>query len=1075
MYTKVLFYTGMATVIASLLVLAGWVWDINLLKCGILGISTMKVNSAFGFLFCGIGLMLYLARFPYKNHWVVACSIVPIAIGILSLIEDYYGFNFGIDEFLIPDNNSRLLGSNTPGRMATTTSFCMLLMGAFIYGLPCQNKFIRIGLQWGLHLATLISLVALLGHFFKVPWLYGISAYNSMAFHTAAVVFLFSGAGSLAFPNLGINSIFEGEGLGNQMAIRLFVLSFICSLVLGFIWLGFFRLNIISASFAIELFTISIILTNFLFIAYVTYQTNRIDSQRIVAESSLEKINQNLEKLVKERTAELQELSETLEIATNGANVGVWTIDLEKREVKGNRVFAEILGLKPSDLPISSERLKSFIHPEDLETVLSKLSNYEQLIQGVDLDHRIVTVQGETKFLKIKGTSALNENGKPIRIFGVYLDITDAKHKEEIISTGKDNLRAIVDSTSDIIWSLDLNFCYITANKAFSETIERITGKAPERGDMIFNLYYTNEENQKWRKLYERALRGETFQETFYNSYTNSHIQYTFNPIINAKSEITGVTIRGQDITLQLNYEKELQESANFIETLKEAIPCLIYQFNRNTGKLTYMNSFFEELIGYKKEEINQFPKQIFTLIHPEDLHLIDYLDVQRTIGNASKIVTEMRLKGRSGSYHWINLHEVGLEKPGEKISETIGIGLDITGRIQAEIKLKQEKESAEKLARAKSEFLSVMSHEIRTPMNAVIGFTDLLAKEHPRPDQKEYLDIIQFSTRHLLGLINDVLDYSKIESGKITFELRPFNLQKQVSNMVNLFSSKASEKGIVTRLHEPETPIRFISGDEIRFNQIISNLLGNAVKFTHKGQIDIGYKQIREDAKELEVEFYVQDSGIGIPPNKQAGIFESFSQADEGTSRKYGGTGLGLSISKKLVELQGGKIWLESIPGEGSTFYFTISFQKVEQPQTEVDKTEFAPNIKDLIGMRVLLAEDNTINVILAKRVLEGWKCKVQVAKNGREAFEKVGSGNYDIVLMDLHMPVMDGYEALKAIRQLNDPIKKNIPIIALSANAESELEAEIAQEFTDYMSKPFHSDRLFELLSKFYNPSAL
>ena len=1070
MYKKSLLFSGTATLFIGLVVLMGWFLNIPYLKTGFWGETVMKANAALAFTLSGSALLLFQTKWRFKDFLIILFSLVLVGLGFLNLVQDYTNILIGIDEFLVKDNSANYAGSTIPGRMASSASLSFLFIGLYTLGFSISNAKFRLISQWGLHLACFISLTALLGYLFDVPWLYRISTHNCMASHTALGIFIFSSLGPLAYPTLGLPSLFAGTGLGNVLAIRLFTLSCISTIFLGLLWLWYFKQDIISASFAIELFAVSIILTNFLFIAYVTYQTNSVDSKRKEAENTLATTNRNLEKTIEERTSQLREISEMLNLATIGAYVGVFTIDIEKQEVKGNRIFAEILGIDEADFPIPAKRLQSFIHKEDLPILMSKLNDLDQYNSGIDLDYRILNPSGETKIVKVKGITEKDGNGKPHRIFGVYLDITEARKKEELISSGNDNLRAIIDSTTDVIWSLDKNYCYITANKAFSESIFQKTGKYPEKGDMIFNLKYTSEENTHWRQLYDKALSGETFSEIIENSFTSAKIEYTFNPIVNEQLQVIGVTTRGKDITQHLNYEIELQETANFIETLREAIPCLIYQFNRNTGRLTYMNSFFEELIGVKKEEINLIPNKIFSFIHPEDLHLIDYLNIERENGNGKKIVTEMRLRDKTGAYRWINLHEIGLVKQsGDRIGETIGIGLDITSRIEAETKLIQEKESAEKLARAKSEFLSVMSHEIRTPMNAVIGFTDLLAKESPRSDQKEYLDIIQFSTRHLLGLINDVLDYSKIESGKITFEHRPFNLKKQVSNLVQLFSSKASEKGIVMRLLEPETAIQLVSGDEIRFNQILSNLLGNAVKFTHKGSIDLGYKLVSQIENNLRIEFFVKDSGIGIPKNKQSGIFESFSQADEGTSRKYGGTGLGLSISKKLVELQNGSIWLESEPGQGSTFFFEIPFQKAEQCQVKEEKVEPKKTEQNLLGMKVLLAEDNKINVILAKKVLQGWQCEVEVAADGKEALEKVQNGKYHIVLMDLHMPIMDGYEALKAIRNLPDPSIHSIPIIALSANAESELEEEIAKDFTGYMSKPFNPERLFEVLSKY------
>ena len=372
---------------------------------------------------------------------------------------------------------------------------------------------------------------------------------------------------------------------------------------------------------------------------------------------------------------------------------------------------------------------------------------------------------------------------------------------------------------------------------------------------------------------------------------------------------------------------------------------------------------------------------------------------------------------------------------------------------------------------KAKSEFLSTMSHEIRTPLNAVIGMTYLLRRNDPRNDQKEDLDVLLFSANNLLSIVNNILDYNKIEEGKISFEQIPVDLPAIARNIVAGLKNTAQEKGIILRTKIDEHLDRKLIGDPTRISQVINNLVHNAIKFTKEGSVDlvINVNMLTEESVTVTVK--VTDSGIGIPWDKQHMIFDRFTQADSSTSRSYGGTGLGLAITKRILELQGVTLQLKSEPGKGSEFFFTQTFA-FSTEAVEEGQESFSNSQQDhlLQGISVLLVEDNPLNVLVAQTILENSGALVDVATNGQEALEKLDASRHHVVLMDLHMPVMDGYEATALLRKRGE----TLPIIALTASTPKEVESEaLAAGLTDVVVKPFNPDDLYRVILQYARPS--
>lgn len=392
----------------------------------------------------------------------------------------------------------------------------------------------------------------------------------------------------------------------------------------------------------------------------------------------------------------------------------------------------------------------------------------------------------------------------------------------------------------------------------------------------------------------------------------------------------------------------------------------------------------------------------------------------------------------------------------------------------ESETKANAATEDAIQASKVKSEFLSTMSHEIRTPMNAVIGMTHLLLEEDPKEEQVDNLNVLKFSAENLMTLINDILDFSKIEAGKVQVEKIEFSLKTLVNSVRESCALLAAEKDLDFILSWDEHLPEIVKGDPTRLIQILNNLVSNAVKFTSSGSIALSISLLNKykEPDSFEILFVVKDTGIGIESDRQENIFEQFSQASSSTNRKFGGTGLGLAITKRLLELMGTKIELKSELHHGSEFSFKLNFEAGEI-NPHLQKNEGSKNLGSLEGLKVLLADDNKVNIKLAKKFLDKWGIQTVPVYNGLEAVEELKRNNYDLVLMDLQMPEMDGAEATRILRNMTDPNKRSIPVIAVTASSLVEERDKIEScGMDDFISKPFSPAELHEKIAKYAQP---
>ncbi|SOC81053.1 PAS domain S-box-containing protein [Salinimicrobium sediminis] len=499
--------------------------------------------------------------------------------------------------------------------------------------------------------------------------------------------------------------------------------------------------------------------------------------------------------------------------------------------------------------------------------------------------------------------------------------------------------------------------------------------------------------------------------------------------------------------------ERAMRESEQRFRNLVEASALAVWETEPD-GMVLNESMSWRNFTGQSNKET--LGEGWLNAIHPEDRTRVKK-QWKQAVADLKNFDSEFRLLSASGKAIWTNVKAIPILDTEGKVYKWSGMNLDIHDRKQAEEALIQAIEEVEAASRAKEDFLSTMSHEIRTPLNAVIGLTNLLLDRNPREDQKENLNSLSFSAKNLLALINNILDFSKLEAGKATHHITDFDLPLLLINLKQAHHPMAIDKQTKLDLHiDDKIPAR-IATDQLKLSQVLHNLVSNAVKFTESGKVNISVELQKQENETLWLKFDIEDTGIGISEDKIEHIFEKFTQAESSTVRQYGGTGLGLSITRLLLELMGSEIKLESTPGKGSRFYFSLPVKKAKNEVFPVSLETKTGNPENLQNLKILLVEDVEINRRIILQFLQNWwQIKPDEAKNGKEAVELAMANQYDLILMDIRMPVMDGYEATYRISKL--PGYQNIPVLALTADKNQEVQqADHETRFSGLLTKPF------------------
>ncbi|MEO1259916.1 MAG: response regulator [Bacteroidota bacterium] len=545
-------------------------------------------------------------------------------------------------------------------------------------------------------------------------------------------------------------------------------------------------------------------------------------------------------------------------------------------------------------------------------------------------------------------------------------------------------------------------------------------------------------------------------------------LEWDFIPLFSG-SRYLGHLWQFNDVTARRKAQQVIQESEEKYRGIIENMELGLLEVDLEHNILRPYK-YFCEMLGYTAEEL--IGKNALELLVVEEYH--DKMKTQDEIRlHGVSSVYEVQLKKKDGSLMWALISGAPINDNKGNIVGSIGVHYDLTDRKRLETDLAEAKHIADQARQTERQFLVNMSHEIRTPMNAVIGMTYLLGESDPTPVQKDFIDSLRFSADTLLGIIDNILDFSKIEAGELQFEEKKFNLKELLAALQQTFQFKVREKSVSVNMDfDPEIE-NLVIGDPHRLNQILTNLLGNASKFTDHGSIGIGARMLAHREGAYEIEFSVQDTGIGIPPRKLQEVFKNFKQADPQVARKYGGTGLGLTIVKQLVELQGGSIRVESKLEQGSTFSFVLSFKDSGIKISSLSQKSVLganPSRHYLEQLNILVVEDNAMNQKLISKILESWKCQYEIVNNGKKAISITAANQYDIILMDIHMPEMGGVEAARNIRQDSKNPNQQTPIIALTAAALlEEKKRALNAGMDDFLTRPFSPSRLEECVLRF------
>jgi PAS domain S-box-containing protein len=558
------------------------------------------------------------------------------------------------------------------------------------------------------------------------------------------------------------------------------------------------------------------------------------------------------------------------------------------------------------------------------------------------------------------------------------------------------------------------------------------------------------------------------------NTGTNDEVgslSRTFDAMAHRLKETTASRDElNQEVIERKTASKALVEKAKELNFQKYALDeHAIVSITDVRGDITYANNKLCHISGFSREELLG---QNHRILKSDEHSQQFYKDLWRTIANGEPWHGEIRNFKKSGGKYWVQATIVPFLNERGKPFQYIAIRTDITLRKEKEKIALIAQEAAEKASQAKSEFLANMSHEIRTPMNAILGLSELAIETELNNTQHDYIDKVHRSAKSLLGIINDILDFSKIEAGHLDMELTDFRLEDVLDNLKNVLSLKTDETGVMLAFDVPSDIPMALIGDPLRLGQILINLGGNATKFTEAGMVEISVKSVSQSDNQINLQFSIKDTGIGMSTAQQAQLFTAFNQADSSTTRKYGGTGLGLAISQHLVEMMGGKIWVESAEGIGSTVYFTVNMgvqqntlSSEQHKQQKADVINQA--VEQLRGARILLVEDNEFNQVLALHVLSSNGLTPTLAKNGQQALEILGSQDFDGVLMDCQMPVMDGYVATQEIRK--QAKYRDLPVLAMTANAMAgDQEKALEAGMNAHIAKPFTRDVLFTAMAQ-------
>ncbi len=777
-----------------------------------------------------------------------------------------------------------------------------------------------------------------------------------------------------------------------------------------------------------------------------------------------------------------------------------------------------LLGITAEAILADADRLFALVVEEDRPGLFEAIEVSRRQLTVFDFEVRHRTTAGEIKNLQCRSAPRRLPDGSTIWD-GVVVDVTARRHAEEALRESEMRYRLLADTTDDLI-----SLVYVDGRPPYiSPSVERVTGFS--RAELLCSDFRSRvypEDLPLIERTRAANLRGEVTSieyRSLHKDGTAIWLDLHATPLRGPDGRVDRILGWSRDVTERHRMEEELRAtnaqlllqqaalrtSEAQLRDITDAIPGIVYQYQvepDGTEHFPFVSRAVAEVFGFPPEVLRADSQAIWRQVIPEDAPSLR-AQIQTSAAQLSPFSAEFRIRTLSGQLRWISAVSLPA-RLADGATLWYGIVTDITLLKQTEERLRRSeaesrqlaqfasraeaamrlaREAAEAASRAKSAFLANMSHEIRTPLAGILGMTDLVLDTDLQPQQREYLRLARSSAESLLTLLNDILDFSKVEAGKLDLDPIPFDLRACLAEAIELLAVRARNKGLAISCTVAADVPQVLVGDVGRLRQCLLNLVGNSIKFTQQGKIvvRVGRADEQEAAETGSclsgattlVEFVVQDTGIGIPPEKQQTIFAPFEQADKSTTRQYGGTGLGLAIVASLVDLMGGRIWVESEHGRGSTFTFTARFgvsssgTKSLGPGLTRSSPLSPPTPRWARPLRILLAEDNPVNQVVASERLQRAGHSVVVVDNGRRALAALADQAFDLVLLDIQMPELDGFATLEAIRAAEVVGQPRLPVVALTANAlEGDRERCLAAGFDGYVSKPIRVTDLFATL---------
>jgi PAS domain S-box-containing protein len=788
---------------------------------------------------------------------------------------------------------------------------------------------------------------------------------------------------------------------------------------------------------------------------------------------------------------------------------GVGLVDLEERFVFANPAADQIFGVPQGKLV--GRCLADFLEPAQF-ALMQQFTTDRGIDERLTYEVEFIRPSGERRYLLVTSTTQYGSDGQPVGSFGVFRDITERKQIEHALAESEERYRSIYQQISDVIYVHDIDGVLRSLSPAF----ELLTGWSSLEfiGRRFDELLHPDDLPRAWGSIRDMLADKPVEQNELRVLMKNGGYRtFEFRPTpVRQDGRIVGMMGTARDIEERKLAEAALRESEEKYRTVVNSLKEVVFQTDTG-GCWSFLNPAWVELIGSPVEESLHRP--LLEFVAPDDREAL-WTHIQQMLEQKLNFAAmEIRLTTGDGSIRWVELTIrplLDIEGAVRGVSGTLN---DVTARkMQEELRsrhaqeilaknrmldaavrqvtaakeaqerdakqlrlfvkeLEEARRLAEGASRAKSQFLANMSHEIRTPMNGIIGLTELTLDTSLNDEQRTSLTMVRESADHLLTIINDVLDISKIEAGRMTLENIEFCLRETVRQALDPMMVKAEAKGLDLRTEIGDDVADSLIGDPTRIRQVLVNLVSNAIKFTESGVVAVAVEQTAADHFGVSLRVKVSDTGIGIDPSVHETIFASFTQADGSMTRRYGGTGLGTTISKQLVELMGGRIWVESptnpnpsVGGLGSTFCFTVSLQRGRDRQvresSSAEHTEPAINRANTPAatLDILVAEDTRVNQELIRRLLAKWGHRATIVGNGQQAIAELASHHFDLILMDVQMPEVDGYEATRRIRLAEEATGTHMPIIAMTAHAfDGDRQRSLDVGMDDYVAKPIDS----------------